>query len=35
MTIRQMVACRSKGKGYFHIWYLYTQATLQLLQVEM
>jgi len=25
--------CSARGRGYLHIWYLYVQAALQLLQV--
>ena len=33
MTIQNLVQCNNKGLGYYHIWYLYVQVTLQLLQV--
>ena len=32
-TIQNMLRCSKKRKGYYQIWYLYVQATLQLLQV--
>ena len=34
-TTQQMVICGQKGLGYYHIWYLYAQATAQLLQVGL
>ena len=33
LTIQNLVQCNNKGLGYYHIWYLYVQVTLQLLQV--
>jgi len=33
ITIQHLMSCTDKGKGYYHIWYLYVQAALQLLQV--
>ena len=35
VTIQSLVRCTEKGKGFFLIWYLYVQAALQLLQVEI
>ena len=32
-TIHALVRCLGRGKAYFHIWYLYVQSGLQLLQV--
>ena len=33
VTIQTLVLCTSKGRGYYHIWYIYMQAALQLVQV--
>ena len=34
VTIQTLVLCTSKGRGYYHIWYIYMQAALQLVQVS-
>ena len=34
LTIQKLVLCNSKERGFYHIWYLYIQAALQLLQVR-
>ena len=33
LTIQNLLRCSKKRLGYYKIWYLYVQATLQLLQV--